>query len=56
MLFLADGTTCFPFPGAGTGPVDADDLQRVVLAVMAFGFAEVLSVDAAVRRIQTGSI
>jgi nicotinamidase-related amidase len=54
VLFLADGTTCFPLPGAGTGPpVDADDVQRVVLAVMAFGFGEVLTVDSAIRRIQT---
>ena len=57
VLFLADGTTCFALPGTGTDPpVDADDLQRAVLAVMAFGLAEVLSVDSAIRRIQTASI
>ncbi|MBE1605865.1 cysteine hydrolase family protein [Actinopolymorpha pittospori] len=56
VLFLSDGTACFTLPGTGTGPVDADDLQRAVLAVMAFGFAEVLSVDGAVRRIQARPI
>ncbi|WP_371786149.1 cysteine hydrolase family protein [Streptosporangium subroseum] len=55
VLFLSDGTACFSLPGTGTGPVGADDLQRAVLATLAFGFGEVLSVDSAIHRIRNGS-
>ncbi|AWS43921.1 cysteine hydrolase family protein [Streptosporangium sp. 'caverna'] len=56
VLFLSDGTACFSLPGTGTGPVEADDLQRAVLATLAFGFGEVLSVDSAIHRIRNGSM
>ncbi|MFE0631955.1 isochorismatase family protein [Streptomyces sp. NPDC058864] len=55
VLFLSDGTACFPLPDTGGDMIDADELQRVVLAVMAFGFGEVLSVDSAIDRIRAAS-
>ncbi|WP_432838729.1 cysteine hydrolase family protein [Dactylosporangium sp. CA-092794] len=51
VLFLSDGTACFPLPDIGFGPVTADDLQRAVLGAIAFAFGEVLSTEEATRRI-----
>ncbi|SNS25060.1 ureidoacrylate peracid hydrolase [Streptosporangium subroseum] len=53
VLFLSDGTACSSLPGTGTGPIEAEDLQRAVLATLAFGFGEVLSVDSTIHRIRT---
>lgn len=52
VLFLSDGTANFDLPDGGLGPVTAAELQRAACAVMAFGFAEVLTVAQALERIQ----
>ncbi len=51
VLFLSDGTANFDLPDGGLGAVSAEDLQRAAVAVMAFGFAEVITVDEVLRRI-----
>jgi len=51
VLFLSDGTANFDLPDGGLGAVSAEDLQRAAVAVMAFGFAEVNTVDEVLRRI-----
>jgi biuret amidohydrolase len=51
VLFLSDGTANFDLPDGGFGPASAAELQRAACAVMAFGFAEVLSVDEVLSRI-----
>ena len=51
VLFLSDGTANFGLPDGGLGPVSAEDLQRAACAVMAFGFAEVVTVDQVLARI-----
>jgi len=51
VLFLSDGTTNFDLPDGGLGPASADELQRATCAVMAFGFAEVVTVDQMLSRI-----
>jgi ureidoacrylate peracid hydrolase len=51
VLFLADGTANFDLPDGGLGAVSAEELQRTACAVMAFGFAEVITVDRVLGRI-----
>jgi nicotinamidase-related amidase len=51
VLFLSDGTANFDLPDGGLGAVSAEDLQRAAVAIMAFGFAEVTTVDEVLRRI-----
>ena len=51
VLFLADGTANFDLPDGGLGAASAEELQRTACAVMAFGFAEVITVDQALGRI-----
>ena len=51
VLFLRDGTANFDLPGGGLGPASAEELQRAACAVMAFGFAEVVTVDQVLSRI-----
>jgi ureidoacrylate peracid hydrolase len=51
VLFLSDGTANFDLPDGGLGAASAEELQRTAVAVMAFGFAEVITVDAALARI-----
>ena len=51
VLFLRDGTANFDLPGGGLGPASAEELQRAACAVMAFGFAQVVTVDQALSRI-----
>ena len=51
VLFLSDGTANFDLPDGGLGPASADELQRTACAVMAFGFAEVISVWQALNQI-----
>lgn len=51
VLFLRDGTANFDLPDGGLGPASAEELQRTACAIMAFGFAEVVSVDEAFSRI-----
>jgi nicotinamidase-related amidase len=51
VLFLSDGTANFDLPDGGLGPASAEELQHTACAVMAFGFAEVVSVDEVLDRI-----
>lgn len=51
VLFLSDGTANFDLPDGGLGPASAEELQRTACAVMAFGFAEVVSVAEVLNRI-----
>jgi len=51
VLFLSDGTANFDLPDGGLGPASAEELQRTACAVMAFGFAEVVTVDQILSRI-----
>ena len=51
VLFLSDGTANFDLPDGGLGPAGAAELQRTACAVMAFGFAEVVTVDQVLSRI-----
>ena len=51
VLFLSDGTASFGLPDGGLGPASAEELQRTACAVMAFGFAEVITIDQALNRI-----
>jgi ureidoacrylate peracid hydrolase len=51
VLFLRDGTANFDLPDGGLGPASAEELQRTACAVMAFGFAEVTTVDQVLNRI-----
>jgi len=51
VLFLRDGTANFDLPGGGLGAASAKELQRTACAVMAFGFAEVITVDEVLGRI-----
>ncbi len=51
VLFLSDGTANFDLPDGGLGPASAEELQRTACAVMAFGFAEVITVDQVLNRI-----
>jgi biuret amidohydrolase len=51
VLFLADGSANFDLPDGGLGPARAVELQRGACAVMAFGFAEVVTVDELILRL-----
>ena len=51
VLFLADGSANFDLPDGGLGPAGAAELQRAACAVMAFGFAEVVTVDQLIERL-----
>jgi hypothetical protein len=45
VLCLSDGTANFDLPDGGLGAAAAEELQRAACAVMAFGFADVVTVD-----------
>jgi ureidoacrylate peracid hydrolase len=51
VVFLSDGTTTFDLPDAGWGPIPAEEAHRFACTVLAFGFAEVTTVDAVLERI-----
>ena len=51
VLFLSDGTANFDLPDGGLGAASAEELQRAACAVMAFGFADVVTVDEVLDRI-----
>jgi ureidoacrylate peracid hydrolase len=51
VLFLSDGTANFDLPDGGLGAASAQELQRAACAVMAFGFADVVTVDEVLGRI-----
>ncbi len=52
VIFLADGTANFDLPGGpGIAACSAEELQRTACAIMAFCFAEVVTVDEVICRI-----
>ena len=55
VLFLSDGTANFGLPDSGLGAASAEELQRAACAVMAFGFAEVITVDQVLNRISVAA-
>lgn len=52
VIFLSDGTTTFDLPDAGWGAIPAEEAHRFACTVLAFGFAEVTTVDTVVDRIR----
>jgi ureidoacrylate peracid hydrolase len=51
VLFLSDGTGTFALPEFAGGVIPVEQMQRVTLAILAFGFAEVLSVAEACTKL-----
>jgi nicotinamidase-related amidase len=45
VIFLSNGTAAMNVPDLGWGRISASDVQRYVLAIMAYDFAQVLSVE-----------
>jgi nicotinamidase-related amidase len=45
VIFLSDGNAPMTLPDMGWGLMSEEEIQRVVLTTMAFGFAQVLSVE-----------
>jgi nicotinamidase-related amidase len=45
VIFLSDGNAPMTFPDMGWGKISAEEIQKVVLTTMAFGFAQVLPVE-----------
>jgi ureidoacrylate peracid hydrolase len=54
VLFLSDGIETFDLPDTVAGAIAAEQVQRVTLATLAFGFAEVLSVADACTKLPAG--
>jgi biuret amidohydrolase len=53
VIFLSDGTATRDMPDRGWGRVSAGEVQKTVLTLMAFAFAEVATVADVIRRIET---
>jgi hypothetical protein len=51
VLFLSDGTATIDLRDTAGGIIPADQVQRLTLATLAFGFAEVLSVAEAFEKL-----
>lgn len=51
VIFLSDGNAPRAIPDRGWGEVSGEEVQRVVLATMAFGYAEVLPVAEVIRQL-----
>src|SRR6478752_7589747 len=51
VLFLSDGTATIDLRDTLRGTIPADQVQRLTLAILAFGFAEVLSVTEACKKL-----
>lgn len=52
VIFLADGNATLDLPDLGWGPIDHDEVQRVVLSTLAAGFCEVAGVDDVISRVR----
>jgi len=52
VIFLSDGTATRDYPDLGFGPVSAEELQKVVLTVLAMSFAQVSSIDQVIAEIE----
>lgn len=51
VIFLSDGNAPMTFPDMGWGKIPAEEIQKVVLTTMAFGFAQVLPVEEVIRQL-----
>jgi ureidoacrylate peracid hydrolase len=51
VLFLKDGTGTFDLPDTAGGVIPVEEVQRVTLATIAFGFAEVLTIAEACMKL-----
>jgi ureidoacrylate peracid hydrolase len=54
VIFLSDGTAAGDLPDLGFGPVSAEEVQKVVLTVLAMCFAQVSSIDQVIAEIELG--
>ncbi len=52
VIFLSDGTAARDVPDMGWGPIPASDVQRYTLTMMACHFAQVLSVEQVIQRLE----
>lgn len=52
VIFLSDGTATRDLPDLGFGPVSAEEIQKVVLTVLAMSFAQVSSIDQVIDEIE----
>ncbi len=52
VIFLSDGTATRELPDLGFGPVSAEEIQKVVLTVLAMSFAQVSSIDQVMAEIE----
>ena len=52
VIFLSDGTATRDLPDLGFGPVAAEEIQKVVLTVLAMSFAQVSSIDQVIAEIE----
>ena len=51
VIFLSDGNAAGDLPDLGFGPVSAEEIQKVVLTVLAMCFAQVASIDEVIAEI-----
>ena len=52
VIFLSDGTAARDLPDLGFGPASADEIQKVVLTVLAMSFAQVSPIDKVMAEIE----
>ena len=52
VIFLSDGTASRDLPDLGFGPVSAEEIQKVVLTILAMSFAQVSSIDQVMTEIE----
>ncbi len=52
VIFLSDGTATRELPDLGFGPVSAEEIQKVVLTILAMSFAQVSSIDQVMAEIE----
>ena len=52
VIFLSDGTATRSLPDLGFGPVSAEEIQKVVLSVLAMSFAQVSSIDEVIGEVE----
>jgi ureidoacrylate peracid hydrolase len=53
VIFLSDGTAATDWPDLGFGPVSGEEVQKVVLTVLAMCFAQVSSIDQVMAEIES---
>jgi ureidoacrylate peracid hydrolase len=55
VIFLSDGNAARDLPDVGFGPVSAEEVQKVVLTVLALCFAQVSSIDQVMAELEQRS-